>query len=115
MIVEAHPGYVPSLINNLHLDGAEACATPSAVKPLVNDGNDDNEIDDVRKAQYVSCVMRALCLSADRHDIAYTVKELSRACSRPTEEHWAQLQPTSCQLSCWKATFGDSFALPGQS
>ena len=65
---------------------------PGTQKNLLPDEEGQKMLDVDRVSIYASCVMRLLYLAQDRHDIVYTVKNLSRTVSKPSEEDWARLK-----------------------
>ena len=69
----------------------KGCRVPGTQKNLCSDEEGQKPLDEVRAGTYASCVMRLMYLAQDRHDIVYTVKNLSRKVIRPSEAHIAAL------------------------
>ena len=91
--LESSDNYVKETIKDLGMDPiTKGCKVPGTQKNILPEADGNTLIDDMRRSTYASCVMRLLYISQDRHDLVYTVKNLSRKVSQPSEEDWARLK-----------------------
>ena len=91
--MEPSEHYVKETVKGLGMDfNTKGSNIPGTQQNILNDSEGTKLIDDERKNNYASSVMRLLYLAQDRHDVVYTVKNLSRKVSQPNEEDWARLR-----------------------
>ena len=93
MLIEPSPRYVEETLQDLDLDPtSKGVSTPGSAKDLLAKDAGEKMLDATRAKTYASCVMRLVYLAQDRVDILHTVRLLSKAVSKPTEEAWARLK-----------------------
>ena len=86
--VEADQRHGELIAQELGLDKAKGLSTPGIDEPLKDD---DEVLTDWRAGKYRSLAARANYLALDRADIQFSVKELCRSMSNPTEGSWRKL------------------------
>ena len=93
MLIEPSPRNVEETLKDLALDPtSKGVSTPGSAKDLLAKDAGERMLDATRAKTYASCVMRLVYLAQDRVDILHTVRLLSKAVSKPTEEAWARLK-----------------------
>ena len=93
MLIEPSLRYVEETLQDLDLDPtSKGVSTPGSAKDLLAKDVGEKMLDVTRAKTYASCVMRLVYLAQDRVDILHTVRLLSKAVSKPTEEVWARLK-----------------------
>ena len=91
MLIEPSLRYVEETLQDLALDPtSKGVSTPGSAKDLLAKDAGEKMLDATRAKTYASCVMRLVYLAQDRVDILHTVRLLSKAVSKPTEEAWAR-------------------------
>jgi hypothetical protein len=89
---EADQRHAEIIVGRLGLRGKRSVITPGVKIENQKDGEGDDEPMVPREAtEYRGLVARANYLSADRLDIKYSVKELSRWMSAPRRKDWRKL------------------------
>ena len=93
MLIEPSTRYVEETLQDLALDPtSKGVSTPGSAKDLLAKDAGEKMLDATRAKTYASCVMRLVYLAQDRVDILHTVRLLSKAVSKPTEEAGARLK-----------------------
>ena len=92
IIYEADPRHAEIIIEQLSLQNAKPVTTPGTKEEGRTQQGHDNKLGDNESTKYRAIVARCNYLSPDRPDIAYTVKELARRMSEPTEGDWQRLK-----------------------
>ena len=88
--LEADPRHTELVIKDLGLDmNTNGSTIPGAKSP---GQEDDTVLDKVMTTKYRSITARLNYMVSDRADIQYSVKELCREMSSPTEASWAKLK-----------------------
>ena len=86
--LEADQRHRELIARELGIESSKGLSTPGIDEPLKEE---DVELSDWKLKAYRSLAARANYLSLDRPDIQYSVKELCRSMSRPTEGSWRKL------------------------
>ena len=86
--LEADQRHVELVIEDLKLGEAKGLAVPGVIEPAIID---DRPLSEEQSSRYRSLAARLNYLSQDRMDIMYSVKELCRCMSSPTEHAWTKL------------------------
>ena len=87
---EADPRHVEKMLADMEMEDCNSNAVPGT--KVQSEEGDDEVLDRVTRTRYRSAVARANFLAQDRPDIRYSVKELCRMMSCPTEGSWKQLK-----------------------
>ena len=109
--LETDPRLHESVVQQLGLVEAKAVGTPGCcprgdapdvnlrdrrvrAEPIEDEDSDaeDTPLAEPRLTQYAPLAARSNCLAMDRPDLMYSVKELMRFLSKPTERHWTGLK-----------------------
>jgi len=89
--IEADPRHAEIIVRDMGMKDAKALGTPG-IKHEIEDEIWKKPLPPDRVRMYRGLVARANYLSQDRVDIQYSVKELARGMSGPTEGHWYALK-----------------------
>ena len=90
---EADQRHVEILVNQLGLGESKSLATPGDKNEVENLGEEgDEQLGEEQVRNYRACVARANYVTQDRTDIGFSVKELSRGMSNPTQGYLKKLK-----------------------
>ena len=81
--VEANPKYIRNVTNVLGLEEAKPVMTPSVKKTPTTESL--VELESERRAMYRTVVGKLLYMCQERADVMYSVKEIARTITSPTE------------------------------
>merc|ERR1712078_164577 len=90
--VEADQRHADLIVQELDLAKAHGVITPGDTEPRRKEGKNEEELNPEETTRYRAITARANYLAADRPDIMYAVKELSRGMAKPTEMQWHKLK-----------------------
>jgi hypothetical protein len=90
--LEADPRHAELALLQMKLETAKPLSTPGVDGKDEDDREGELPLDPERSKQYRSIVARLNYLSADRPDMQYSVKELCRDMSGPSEGSWRRLE-----------------------
>ena len=89
---EVDPRHVEIVVNQLKLQDAKEVNTPETREEGRTTTDNEMKFNENDSTQYRAIVARLNYLSPDRPDISYSVKELARAMSSPSNGDWLRLK-----------------------
>ena len=92
--LEADPRHAELVLLQMKMEKAKPLSTPGVDGKEEDDQEGELPLDPDRSKQYRSLVARLNYLSADRPDMQYSVKELCRDMSSPSEGSWRRIERT---------------------
>ena len=89
---EADPRHIEIILEQLGLKEASPVSTPGTKEEGRTKLGNEDKLDDGEISKYRALVARCNYIAPDRLDIAYTVKELARRMTDPTNGDWQRLK-----------------------
>ena len=100
IVYEADSRHAARIISQLGLEAANGTKTPGGAGS--EEAKDELELDSNQSTQYRMIAARLNYLAADRPDLQFTVKEICRCMSRPTQGSWNMLKKVGRYLCAHK-------------
>ena len=76
----------------MKLNEAKVVSTPGAKDEGTTTDNCEEPLEEQHASQYRAIIARCNCITPDRFDLAFTVKELARRMAKPTRGDWQKLK-----------------------